>query len=102
MHPIAAVQSEYSLWSRNAEVAVLDACKELGAAYVAFSPVGRGFLAGGVMDPSALAEKDIRNNMPRFHEPHFAKNLKLLEGFGAIAAEVGCTKAQLALAWLLA
>ena len=100
-HPIAAVQTEYSLWTRNPEVAVLDACKELGATLVAFSPVARGFLAGGVSDPAALVEKDIRRNMPRFQEPHFSQNLQLLDAFAAIADEMECTKAQLALAWLL-
>lgn len=102
VHPIAAVQTEYSLWTRNPEIGVLDACRELDAALVAFSPVARGFLAGGITSPDQLAEKDIRRNMPRFQEPHFAENLKLLDGFQAIAGELGCTKAQLALAWLLA
>jgi aryl-alcohol dehydrogenase-like predicted oxidoreductase len=102
VHRIAAVQSEYSLWTRNPEVAVLELCREIGAAFVAFSPVGRGFLAGGLTDPGTLHEKDIRRPMPRFQEPHFSKNLALLDGLAAIAREAGCTKAQLALAWLLA
>lgn len=101
VHPITAVQSEYSLWTRNPEVAVLEACREIGAAFVAFSPVARGFLAGGVSDPGQLGEKDIRRPMPRFQEPHFSANLQLLEDFGVIARDVGCTRAQLALAWLL-
>ena len=102
VHPIAAVQSEYSLWTRNAEVAVLETCRAIGAAYVAFSPLGRGFLAGGVTSPAELLDKDIRKPMPRFQEPHFARNLKLVAGLEAIAREAGCTKAQLCLAWLLA
>ncbi|MEZ5669069.1 MAG: aldo/keto reductase [Alphaproteobacteria bacterium] len=101
VHPIAAVQSEYSLWTRNAEVAVLDACAELGVTYVAFSPVARGFLAGGVADPPVFADGDIRRTMPRFQEPNYAANLRLLDSFGACAARLGCTRAQLAIAWLL-
>src|SRR5574343_1758476 len=100
-HPIAALQSEYSLWTRNPEIAVLDACRELGVAFVAFSPVGRGFLAGGVRDATGLEEGDIRRGMPRFAPEAYAANLQLLAGYRAIAAEVGCTPAQLALAWLL-
>jgi aryl-alcohol dehydrogenase-like predicted oxidoreductase len=101
VYPIAAVQSEYSLWSRNAEIAVIDACAELGAAFVAFSPVARGFLAAGDLDPAAFPEKDIRRGMPRFQEPHFSKNAALLPEFGKIAKEADCTPAQLALAWIL-
>jgi len=101
VHPIAAVQSEYSLWTRNPEIAVLDECRRLGVALVAFSPMGRGFLAGGVTDPATLAPKDLRRDMPRFAEPHFSVNLKLLGGFRRLAHEAGCTPAQLALAWLL-
>ena len=102
IHPITAVQSEYSLWTRNAEIRVLAACRELGVAFVAFSPLGRAFLAGALRDPAQLNEKDIRCNMPRFQPPHFARNLTLLDEFGRIAHEHGCTMAQLALAWLLA
>jgi aryl-alcohol dehydrogenase-like predicted oxidoreductase len=102
VHPIAALQTEYSLWTRDAEIAVLDACKELGIAFVAFSPVGRGFLAGGVRDVAALPPKDIRLAQPRFQGENFARNLKLLDGLIAIARENDCTPAQLALAWLLA
>jgi aryl-alcohol dehydrogenase-like predicted oxidoreductase len=101
VHPIAAVQTEYSLWSRNAEIAVLDACKELGAAFVAFSPVTRGFLCGQLLDVSTLDAKDIRRGMPRFTPENYAQNLKLLPPYLALAKEVGCTPAQLALAWLL-
>src|SRR5258705_5509890 len=102
IHPISAVQTEYSLWTRNPEIAVLDACSELGAAFVAFSPLARGFLTGELRDMSVLPPKDIRLAMPRFQGEHFQKNLKLLDGFAAIARENDCSMAQLALAWLLA
>ncbi len=102
VHPIAAVQTEYSLWTRNPELALLGACRELGATLVAFSPLGRGFLAGAVPDPAALPESDIRRGMPRFQSPHFAANCALLVDFQALAREAGCSAAQLALAWLLA
>jgi aryl-alcohol dehydrogenase-like predicted oxidoreductase len=101
VHPIAAVQTEYSLWTRNPEIAVLDACRELGAAFVAFSPVARGFLCDAVHDVSTLDAKDIRRSMPRFDAANHAANLQLLPGYRALAAEAGCTPAQLALAWLL-
>ncbi|MDX9874300.1 MAG: aldo/keto reductase [Spongiibacteraceae bacterium] len=102
VHPIAAVQTEYSLWTRNAEIAVLDACRELGTAFVAFSPLARGFLAGSAGEAGTLAEKDIRRAMPRFQGDNFAANQKLLESYRAVARDVGCSEAQLALAWLLA
>ena len=102
VHPVAAVQSEYSLWTRNPEIALLDACRELGIALVAFSPLGRGFLANGIADPRDFVEKDIRRAMPRFNPPHFGRNRQLLDQFNRIAWEAGCTPAQLALAWLLA
>ena len=101
IHPIAAVQSEYSLWTRNPELALLDECRRLGIALVAFSPLGRGFLAGGVTDPATLTAKDLRRDMPRFMPPHFSVNLQLLAPYRALAREAGCTPAQLALAWLL-
>lgn len=101
VHPIAAVQSEYSLWSRNVEIGVLDACQELDIAFVAFSPVARGFLSSVDLDPSRFAEKDIRRGMPRFQEPHFSKNSGLLPKYRSIAEDAGCTPAQLALAWVL-
>lgn len=101
VHPITALQTEYSLWTRNPEIAVLHACRELGIAFVAFSPVGRGFLAGAIGPGHHYAEGDIRAAMPRFIEPHVTANLALLEGYHALAAEIGCTPAQLALAWLL-
>ena len=100
-HPIAALQTEYSPWTRNPEIAVLDACRELGVAFVAFSPVGRGFLAGGVTDPAALDDGDFRKAMPRFQGEAFKANLALFQQFAALAAELGCTPAQLCLAWLL-
>jgi aryl-alcohol dehydrogenase-like predicted oxidoreductase len=101
VHPIAALQTEYSLWTRNPEIAVLDACRELGVAFVAFSPVGRGFLCGNLTDVSTLDAKDIRRSMPRFAPEAYAANLQLLKGYEAIARSVGCTPSQLALAWLL-
>ena len=101
VHPIAALQTEYSLWTRNPELGVLAACHELGTTFVAFSPVGRGFLAGGVPDPAALIDGDIRRTMPRFRAPHLAHNQALLAEFVAIAAELGHTPAQVCLAWLL-
>lgn len=99
--PIAALQTEYSLWTRNPEIAVLQACRELGIAFVAFSPVARGFLGGKLRDVGALDAKDIRRGMPRFEPAHYAGNVKLLPAFEAVAHEAGCTPAQLALAWLL-
>ena len=102
VHPIAAVQTEYSLWTRNPEVAVMDACRELGITLVAFSPLGRGFLTGQLRDVSTLPAKDIRLAMPRFQGEHFACNLRLLDGLAEVAAERGCTMGQLALAWVLA
>jgi aryl-alcohol dehydrogenase-like predicted oxidoreductase len=101
VHPISAVQTEYSLWSRNAEIAVLKACADIGAAFVAFSPVARGFLSDIPLDLAALDAKDIRRGMPRFAPENFAANQKLLPPFKALAAAAGCTSAQLALAWLL-
>jgi len=102
VHPIAAVQTEYSLWTRNPEIAVLDACRDIGAAFVAFSPLARGFLTGTLRDVGTLGANDIRRAMPRFQPDTYAANLKLLDGLAAIAAELRCTQPQLALAWLLA
>jgi aryl-alcohol dehydrogenase-like predicted oxidoreductase len=101
VHPIAALQNEYSLWTRNAELGTLDACRELGIAFVAFSPLARAYLTGTLRDVSAFDAKDIRRQMPRFEPANYAKNLALLEGVAAVAREAGCTLAQLALAWLL-
>ncbi|NWK97550.1 aldo/keto reductase [Sphingobium lactosutens] len=100
VHPIAAMQTEYSPWTRNAEVAVLDACVELSVGFVAFSPVARGVLAGGV-GPAGVPKGDIRGAMPRFQSPHLERNLALAGQFKAIADQVGCTMAQLSLAWVL-
>jgi aryl-alcohol dehydrogenase-like predicted oxidoreductase len=101
VHPVAAVQSEYSLWTREPEIAVLAACQQLGAAFVAFSPVGRAFLTGALLDVASLEAKDIRRSMPRFEAATYAANLALLPAYEALAREAGCTPAQLALAWLL-
>jgi aryl-alcohol dehydrogenase-like predicted oxidoreductase len=102
VHPIAAVQSEYSLWSRNVEIAVLGACLDIGAALVAFSPLARAFLTGTLRDVSGFETKDIRRGMPRFEPASYAANLKLLDAFHATARDAGATMGQLALAWLLA
>ncbi len=100
-HPIAALQTEYSPWTRNPEIAVLAACRELGVTFVPFSPVARGFLAGGASDPTKFGPGDFRSGMPRFHGEALAANLKLLAAFTALAGEAGCTPAQLCLAWLM-
>ena len=102
VHPITAVQTEYSLWTRNPEIAVLDACRELGAAFVAFSPLARGFLTGTLRDVSTFGERDIRRSMPRFEPVNYAANLKLLDDLADIAGSLQCSLSQLALAWLLA
>ena len=102
MHPITALQSEYSLWTRNPEIKVLQACRELGVTLVAFSPLARAFLTGKLRDTETLGAKDLRRNMPRFEVDNYSANLKLLDGFSDVADEVGCSMAQLALAWLLA
>ncbi|MDR0780768.1 MAG: aldo/keto reductase [Pseudomonadales bacterium] len=102
VHPLTALQTEYSLWSRNAEIAVLDACRELGIAFVAFSPLARAFLTGTLSDPATQLEAaDIRRHMPRFYPENYAKNLALLTRYQHIATDANCTLAQLALAWLL-
>lgn len=101
IHPIAAVQSEYSLWSRNPEIAVLKACQELDTAFVAFSPLGRGFLSGEVKDVTSLVDGDIRKGMPRFQITQAAKNHQLLSLLRKLSLELECSMAQLSLAWLL-
>ncbi|MEO8279974.1 MAG: aldo/keto reductase [Ideonella sp.] len=102
VHPIAALQNEYSLWTRNAELGTLQATCELGVAFVAFSPLARAFLTGTLRDVGGLEPKDIRRGMPRFQPENYAANLKLLDGFEALARQADCSMAQLALAWLLA
>ena len=101
VHPITALQSEYSLWTRDPEDGVLATCRELGIGFVPFSPLGRGFLVGAVKSASALASDDFRRTSPRFQGENFDKNLRLTEALNAFAAEKGCTAAQVALAWLL-
>jgi len=102
VHPVAAVQSEYSLWTREPEIAVLNACRDLGVAFVAFSPLGRGFLTGVISDANGLEPKDIRRGMPRFYPDNFAKNQSLLNEYAQLAQRAGCTPGQFALSWLLA
>ena len=100
-HPIAALQSEYSLWSRNAELGTLAACQELGIAYVAFSPMGRAFLSGKLQQVDNFVKGDIRAAMPRFASDAYAQNLRLLAPMQAVAEKAGCTLAELAIAWVL-
>lgn len=100
--PMLAVQTEYSLWSRNPEIAVLDTCRELGITFVAFSPLARGALANGVREVAELDARDLRRAMPRFNPDNWPANLKLVDAFNAIAAREGVTPAQLSLAWVLA
>lgn len=102
IYPIAALQSEYSIWTRNPEIAALQKCAELGTTFVAFSPIARGFLANSVVDIDNIQPGDIRLNMPRFQEPHFTKNMLLLNQFNTIATQINIAPAQLALAWVLA
>ncbi len=101
VHPISAVQSEYSLWSRDVEISVLDTCAELDVAFVAFCPLARGFLTAVDIDPQAFTEKDVRRPMPRFVEPNFSQNRSVLSDFRELAHAAGCTPAQLSLAWVL-
>ncbi len=101
-HPITALQSEYSLWTRDAEAEMLPTCRELGIGFVAYSPLGRGFLTGTIRAPDALIENDRRRDHPRFHEENLSRNVALLDPLTELAAAKGCTPAQLALAWLLA
>ncbi len=102
VHPIAALQTEYSLWSRDPEGELLDTCRELGIAFVAYSPLGRGFLTGRYRSIDDFAADDWRRNNPRFQGAHFQKNLDLVDKVGELARAKGSTPAQLALAWLLA
>lgn len=100
--PITAVQSEYSLWTRDPEDKVLATCRELGIGFVPFSPLGRGFLCDVIQTPDDLSEHDMRRNMPRFSEENLEKNVALLADLRAIAEKYGCTTGQVALAWVLA
>lgn len=102
VHPIAAVQTEYSLWSRDPEDGVLAACRRLGIGFVAYSPLGRGFLTGQIKRFEDLAEDDYRRQSPRFQGDNFQKNLDLVARIEDIAREKGCTASQLALAWVMA
>ena len=102
VHPIAALQTEYSLWSRDPEDAILPTIRELGIGFVPYSPLGRGFLTGRLRSIEDLAPDDYRRNSPRFQGENFAKNLRLLDEVHAIASGKGCTASQLALAWVLA
>ncbi|MGM7669548.1 aldo/keto reductase [Microbacterium sp. A93] len=102
VHPVAAVQNEYSLWTRNPEWGLLDACRRTGTTLVAFSPVGRAFLTGALQDPAALPAGDMRHRMPRFSAEHYPANRALLEPLRAEAERLGATPASLSIAWLLA
>ena len=102
IHPISALQTEYSLWSRDPEDEILPTLRELGIGFVPYSPLGRGFLTGAIASPEDFAPDDYRRNAPRFQGDNFAMNLKLVEQVKAIASEKGITAGQLALAWLLA
>ncbi|MBN8943997.1 MAG: aldo/keto reductase [Rhizobiales bacterium] len=101
VHPIAAVQSEYSLWTRDPEDEVLPVCRELGIGFVPYSPLGRGLLTGAIRDRTALGEDDFRRGLPRFQDGNLERNVALVDRLGAIAASLGVTAAQLALAWVL-
>ena len=102
IHPIAALQSEYSLWSRVPERAVLPACRELGIGFVPFSPLGRGFLTGAVTDLDRLEQNDVRRTLPRFQGENLQQNVALVKRLEEMARAKGCSAPQLALAWLLA
>ncbi len=102
VHPITALQSEYSLWTRDPEDGVLATCRELGIGFVAYSPLGRGFLTGRFKSPADFAPDDFRKFNPRFQGDNFTKNLQLVEHVTALAKQKGCTPGQLALAWVLA
>ena len=102
VHPVTALQTEYSLWSRDPEDGTLDVCRELGIGFVPYSPLGRGFLTGQIKSLDDLAPDDYRRNSPRFQGQNFKKNLELIKRIETMAAEKGCTPAQLTLAWVLA
>jgi aryl-alcohol dehydrogenase-like predicted oxidoreductase len=102
VHPVAALQSEYSLWTRGVEDEILPTCRELGIGFVAYSPLGRGFLTGRFQKPEDLPEDDRRRQFPRFREENFAQNMRLVERVREVASEKGCQPSQLAIAWVLA
>jgi len=102
VHPIAAVQSEYSLWTRDVEQEILPACRDLGIGFIPFSPLGRGFLTATINSPQEFADSDTRRRIPRFQGANFERNLQLVRRMAALAAAHGCTPAQLALSWVLA
>ncbi len=102
VHPISALQTEYSLWSRDPEDEVLPTVRELGIGFVAYSPLGRGFLTGSIKSPDDFAPDDFRRNSPRFKGENFGRNLDLVDRVRELAGRKGCTPSQLALAWLLA
>jgi aryl-alcohol dehydrogenase-like predicted oxidoreductase len=102
VHPIAALQTEYSLWTRDPEAELLPLLRELGIGFVPYSPLGHGFLTGTIRSPEDLADEDWRKNNPRFTEGNFEKNLRIVDEVESVASEVGATPAQVALAWLLA
>ena len=102
MHPITALQTEYSLWTRDPENTILPLVRELGIGFVPYSPLGRGFLTGQIRTPDDLAADDTRRNHPRFQGEAFQRNLDLVREIKTMAADKGCTPAQLALAWVLA
>ena len=102
VHPITALQTEYSLWSREPEDGILDVCRELGIGFVAYSPLGRGFLTGRFQSIDDLPADDYRRNAPRFQGENFKKNLELVKHIEQLATEKGCTPAQVALAWVMA
>ena len=102
VHPVTALQSEYSLWSRDPEAGILAACRRLGVGFVPYSPLGRGFLTGAITRPEDFAADDYRRSSPRFQGENFARNLALVAKVKACAEEIGCTPGQLALAWVLA
>ena len=102
VHPISAIQSEYSLWTRDPESEILSTCRELGIGFVAYSPLGRGFLTGNIKSTDNLEPDDFRRNSPRFQQENIQHNLELLKRVESIAQKKGCKPSQLALAWLLA
>ena len=102
VHPIAALQTEYSLWTRDPEVELLPLLRELGIGFVPYSPLGHGFLTGDIRSPEQLSDDDWRKTNPRFTDENFHRNLRIVEEVQAVAREAGATPAQIALAWLLA